>query len=355
MEKLVTSFWKDRNVFVSGGLGLLGGWLVHSLLEQGANVIALMRDWTPASLLLSDGLARRCTLVHGELQDYETVLRALNEYEVDTIFHLGAQTIVGTAARSPLSTFESNIRGSWTLLEAARQCGGRVKRIVVASSDKAYGDQENLPYTEDTPLQGRFPYDVSKSCTDLISLSYFHSYALPVAVTRCGNLFGGGDLNWNRLVPGTIRSVLRGEAPIIRSDGLYVRDYFYVRDAVAAYMRLAERMEEDGLAGQAFNFGTETPMSVIDLVDTILALMGESTLRPVILNQASREIRRQYLDCTRARALLGWKPIWTLEQALGETIAWYTAQLGAGAQGARGAESAEAQPAAGARLHVIRV
>ena len=354
MEELVTSFWKDRNVFVSGGLGLLGGWLVQSLVEQGANVIALMRDWTPASMLLRDGLARQITLVHGELQDYEVVLRALNEYEVDTIFHLGAQTIVGTAARSPLSTFESNIRGTWTLLEAARQCGGRVQRIVVASSDKAYGDQEKLPYTEDTPLQGRFPYDVSKSCTDLISLSYFHSYALPVAVTRCGNLFGGGDLNWNRLVPGTIRSLLKGEAPVIRSDGLYVRDYFYVRDAVAAYMRLAERMEEDGLGGQAFNFGTETPLSVIEMVDRILALMGGGALRPVILNEASREIRRQYLDCAKARALLAWKPLYTLEQALEETIAWYAAQLGAPGVSADGAaQDDDVRRAAGGRLHVV--
>ncbi len=328
MEDVVSGFWKDRNVFVSGASGLLGSALTEALYARGANVVALMRDWTPASLLVSSGLARHISLVHGELQDYDVMLRALNEYEVDTVFHLGAQTIVGTAARSALSTFESNIRGTWTLLEAARQCGGRVRRVVVASSDKAYGDQERLPYTEDTPLQGRFPYDVSKACADLITFSYFHSYALPVAVTRCGNLFGAGDLNFNRLVPGTIRSVLNRERPVIRSDGSYIRDYFYVRDAVAAYLLLAERLEEQELAGQAFNFGTETPISVIDMVRRILALMGEDDLEPIVLNQASREILRQYLDCSKARALLGWAPEHTLDEGLRETIEWYAGHLG---------------------------
>ncbi len=328
MEDVVKDFWKDRNVFVSGASGLLGSALTERLHARGANVVALLRDWTPASLLIESGLARRITLVHGELQDYDVMLRALNEYEIDTVFHLGAQTIVGTAARSALSTFESNIRGTWTLLEAARQCGGRVRRMVVASSDKAYGDQERLPYTEDTPLQGRFPYDVSKSCADLITFSYYHSYGLPVAVTRCGNLFGAGDLNFNRLVPGTIRSVLNRERPIIRSDGTYVRDYFYVRDAVTAYLLLAEQLEEQELAGEAFNFGTETPVSVLALVRTILDLMGESDLEPLILNQASREILRQYLDCSKARALLGWAPEYTLEQGLRETIDWYAGHLG---------------------------
>ncbi len=328
MEDVVSGFWKDRNVFVSGASGLLGSALTEALYARGANVVALMRDWTPASLLVSSGLARRISLVHGELQDYDVMLRALNEYEIDTVFHLGAQTIVGTAARSALSTFESNIRGTWTLLEAARQCGGRVRRIVVASSDKAYGDQERLPYTEDTPLQGRFPYDVSKSCADLITFSYFHSYGLPVAVTRCGNLFGAGDLNFNRLVPGTIRSVLNRERPVIRSDGSYIRDYFYVRDAVTAYLLLAERLEEQELAGEAFNFGTETPLSVMALVRKLLELMGEADLEPIVLNQASREILRQYLDCSKARALLAWAPEHTLEEGLRETIEWYAGHLG---------------------------
>jgi CDP-glucose 4,6-dehydratase len=265
--------------------------------------------------------------VRGELEDYQTVLRALNEYEIDTVFHLGAQTIVGTASRSALSTFESNVKGTWTLLEACKALPSLVQRVIVASSDKAYGAHEVLPYTEDTPLQGRFPYDVSKSCADLISLSYTHTYDVPVAVTRCGNLYGGGDLNFNRLIPGTIRSALRGESPIIRSDGTFVRDYFYVRDAVDAYMALAERLPEPGLTGEAFNFGTETPLSVLEIVDVLLKLMGRD-LEPTILNEATREIREQYLDCAKAKRLLGWEARHTLEDGLRETIAWYEEWLG---------------------------
>jgi CDP-glucose 4,6-dehydratase len=235
---------------------------------------------------------------------------------------------VGTASRSPLSTFESNVRGTWNLLEACRMCPRLIERIVVASSDKAYGAHEHLPYTEDTPLQGRFPYDASKSCADLISLSYHATYGLPLAITRCGNLYGGGDINFNRLIPGTIRSVLRGERPIVRSDGTFVRDYFYVRDAVAAYLELAERLPHEQFTGQAFNFGTETPVSVVDLVGLILALMGRSDLEPVILNEANHEIPRQYLDCTKARQLMQWEPAFTLDAGLRETIAWYRERLG---------------------------
>jgi CDP-glucose 4,6-dehydratase len=282
----------------------------------------------PASRLFSEGAIDRVNVVRGPLEDYETVLRALNEYEIDTVFHLGAQTIVGTASRSPLSTFESNIKGTWVLLEACRQLPQLVRRVVVASSDKAYGEHERLPYTEDAPLQGRYPYDVSKSCTDLISLSYHHSYGLPVAVTRCGNLYGPGDLNWNRLVPGTIRSALAGERPIVRSDGTFVRDYFYVRDAVDAYLALAGRLGEPELQGQAFNFGTETPMSVLDLVSLLLRLMGRTDLEPDVRGEASNEIPAQYLDCAKARRLLDWTPSRTLEQGLAETIQWYRRSLG---------------------------
>jgi CDP-glucose 4,6-dehydratase len=235
---------------------------------------------------------------------------------------------VGTASRSALSTFESNIRGTWNLLEACKTCSRLVRRIVIASSDKAYGAHDQLPYTEDMPLQGRFPYDVSKSCADLIAFSYFHTYRLPVVVTRCGNLFGGGDLNYNRLIPGTIRSVLRGEAPVIRSDGSFVRDYFYVRDAVEAYLLLAEKLSEEQIAGQAFNFGNETPLSVMDVVRRILISMGQTSLQPVILNEASHEIPRQYLDCSKAQRLLGWQPVFSVEQGLQETIAWYEEHLG---------------------------
>ena len=320
----LNGFWRDRPVFVTGATGLLGSWLVEALAERGARVTCLVRDWVPQSRLLQSNAWSSATLVRGELEDHDLLTRVLNEYEIDTVFHLGAQTIVGTAARSALSTFESNIRGTWSLLESAKTCSKLVRRVVVASSDKAYGMHERLPYTEEAPLEGRFPYDVSKSCADLIALSYFHTYRLPVAITRCGNLFGGGDLNFNRLIPGTIRSVLRGEAPIIRSDGTFIRDYFYVRDAVEAYLALAERLPE--FAGEAFNFGNETPLSVLQVVERILAAMDARALRPAILNEASHEIPRQYLDCSKARKLLGWRPRFGMDQGLRETIEWYAGQ-----------------------------
>lgn len=323
MEDLAVTFWRHRRVFVTGATGLLGSHLVAELLRREAEVVCLVRDWVPDSEAVSAGTLSRCRLVRGELEDYMTALRALNEYEIDTVFHLGAQTIVGTASRSPLSTFESNIKGTWVLLEAARQLGKRIERVIVASSDKAYGAHDILPYTEDAPLVGRFPYDVSKSCADLIALSYFHSYRLPVAVTRCGNLYGGGDLNFNRLVPGTIRSALLDESPVIRSDGSFVRDYFFVRDAVEAYLALAERVPEDGFVGEAFNFGTEMPLSVIEMAQAILTAMGKGDVPLTILNQATNEIPRQYLDCAKARQRMHWAPRWTLEASLVETVQWY--------------------------------
>lgn len=320
------SFWVDRPVLVTGASGLLGSALTEELVSRGARVTCLMRDWTPHSRLIQSGLSTRVTIVQGTLEDHALLVRVLNEYEIDTVFHLGAQTIVGAAARSPLSTFESNVRGTWNLLEACRVCPRLVQRVVVASSDKAYGAHERLPYTEDMPLQATFPYDVSKACADLIALSYYHTYATPVAITRCGNLFGPGDLNFNRLIPGTIRSALRQQPPLIRSDGQFVRDYFYVRDAVAAYLTLAEQLPAHHLLGQVFNFGTETPHSVLDVVQIILRLM-HAPLAPIILNEASHEIPRQYLDCSKARRLLGWRPQYTLEAGLCETIDWYASEL----------------------------
>jgi CDP-glucose 4,6-dehydratase len=317
------NFWRDRNIFVTGASGLLGSWMVEELLRREARVTCLIRDWVAGSKLIDEGALTRCNVVRGDLEDLQVVIRAINEYEIDSVFHLGAQTIVGTAARSPLSTFEANIRGTWNVLEACRECPKLVERVVVASSDKAYGSHSALPYKENTPLRGRFPYDVSKSCADLIAASYFHTYRTPVAVTRCGNLFGGGDLNFNRLVPGTIRSALKNEPPIIRSDGRYIRDYFYVADAVNAYLHLAEKLPGDAFLGQDFNFGTETPVSVLDLVQKITSLAGMAHLSPKILSEANLEIREQYLDCSKAKQMLDWHPMFTLDAALKETIGWY--------------------------------
>lgn len=319
-------FWRDRNVFVTGATGLLGSWMTEELLARGAHVVALVRDEVPKSRFYSENdLLRRVDVVHGALEDYDCLERALNEYEIETVLHLGAQTIVGTANRSPRATFEANVRGTWNVLEACRVIP-TVKRVVVASSDKAYGDQEKLPYEEDAPLIGRHPYDVSKSCTDLISLSYAHSYRMPVAITRCGNLYGGGDLNWNRIIPGTIRSVVRGERPVIRSDGTFIRDYFFVKDAVHAYLHLAQCLDDGKLHGQAFNFSNEIQVTVLQLTQRVLEVMG-SPLQPIVLNEAKNEIKHQYLSAKKARERLGWEPRWSLEQGLAETVRWYQKHL----------------------------
>jgi len=316
-------FWLDRPTLVTGATGLVGSWLVRRLTQARADVVCLVRDWVPQSEFVRTGLDRQVKTVRGDVRDQALLERILGEYEIDTVFHLAAQTIVPIANRNPVSTFESNIAGSWALLEAARR-SPLVKQIILASSDKAYGNQENLPYHEDTPLQGRHPYDVSKSCSDLIAQAYAATYGLPVAITRCGNFFGGGDLNWNRIIPGTIRSIIRGQKPIIRSDGQYIRDYFYVEDGAAAYMLLAEQLAaRPALRGQAFNFSNESPLSVLDLVRLILTLM-KSDLQPDIRNEPISEIRKQYLNAARARATLGWKPLFTVEEGLQRTIAWYT-------------------------------
>lgn len=324
MEGLVVNskFWQDRPTLVTGGTGLVGAWLVRRLVNAGANVVCLVRDWIPQSELHADGLLARVQIVRGDVRDQTLLERALGEFEIDTVMHLAAQTIVGIANRNPISTLDSNIAGTWALLEACRR-SPRVRQVVIASSDKAYGDQEHLPYTEAMPLKGRHPYDVSKSCADLISHMYANTYGLPVAITRCGNFFGGGDLNWNRIVPGTIRSIVRGERPVIRSDGKFVRDYFYVEDGAAAYMLLAEKLAGDrSLVGEAFNFSNEVQVTVLDLVNRLLQLM-DSTLQPDIQNEASHEIRHQYLSAARAREMLGWRPLFTLEEGLVDTVDWY--------------------------------
>ena len=319
-------FWRHRSVFVTGASGFLGQWLVRELNQRGARVTALVRDISRLGHPpLVEGSEPEHT-VFGRLEDYEVLLRSVNEYEVDSVFHLGAQPIVGIANMNPMSTFEANVRGTWNLLEACRLVSG-VKRVVIASSDKAYGEQPVLPYHEGMPLQGKHPYDVSKSCTDLIAQTYHHTYGTPVCVTRCGNFFGGGDLNYSRIVPGTIRLVHEGKAPLIRSDGTMVRDYVYVRDVAHFYLHLAEAMESKTIHGEAFNYSTESQLSVLDITRSILSLMGRDDLQPVVLNEARGEIPHQYLSSAKAREILKWTPRWTIEQGLVETIAWYRQHL----------------------------
>jgi CDP-glucose 4,6-dehydratase len=318
-----TKFWQDRPVLVTGCTGLLGSWLTRGLVERGAKVVGFVRDWVPESELFRSGLIQRISITRGDIRDQAAMERALGEYEIDTVFHLAAQTIVGIANRNPVSTFESNIQGTWSVLEACRRSPA-VRQLVIASSDKAYGSHEQLPYSENSALQGRHPYDVSKSCADLIAQAYATTYKLPVCVTRCGNLYGGGDLNWNRLVPGTIRSAVKNERPIIRSDGTFIRDYFYVEDGVLAYLALAEQLaERRELAGEAFNFSNEIQITALELVRMILQQTDCTGLEPDVRGEAQHEIPHQYLDAAKARQMLDWRPRFTLEEGLARTINWY--------------------------------
>ena len=321
------SYWQDKRVFVTGCSGFLGSWMVQTLVDRGASVVGLVRDHVPQSMLFRSGTADQIRIVNGELNDIALLERVLAEYEVEIIFHLAAQTIVGIANRSPLSTFETNIRGTWHLLEAARRATG-VSGIVVASSEKAYGEPQALPFVEEHQLHGRHPYDVSKSCVDLIAQSYATTYRLPVAVTRFSNLYGGGDLNWNRLIPGTILSVLRGKPPLIRSDGTFKRDYVYVEDAVSAYLTLAERAGGPEICGQAFNFGLGRPVTALEIVQTIIDVSEHPNLQPVILNEVKHEIRDEYLSPQKAHDMLGWQPQETLSSGLSRTMEWYREYLG---------------------------
>lgn len=315
-------FWRDRPCLVTGATGLVGGRLVKRLLAGEADVVCLVRDWVPRSDLVASGILEKVATVRGDVRDQGLLERVLGEYEIETVFHLAAQTIVGIAGRNPVSTFESNVRGTWSLLEACR-LSPRVGQIVLASSDKAYGAQEELPYTENAPLRGLHPYDASKACADIVAQSFAASFNVPVAITRCGNFYGGGDLNWNRIVPGTIRSVLRGERPVIRTDGTLVRDYFYVEDGAAAYIRLAEHLaDQPETRGQGFNFSNEEPLTVLEIARRVLAAMG-SDLEPIVQNQPCREIPAQYLSAAKARAVLDWRPLYSLDEGLAETVAWY--------------------------------
>lgn len=323
--------WKNSKVFVTGGTGLLGSHLVRELVRQGAEVVALVRDGIPKSIFYSTdpewNLEKKVVTVRGEIENFAQMERIINEYEIDTIFHLAAQTIVGTANRNPMATFKANIEGTWNILEAARLHSKKVKRVLIASSDKAYGNLHGNAYDESYPLRGEHPYDVSKSCADLISRTYYVSYGLPVAITRCGNFFGPGDLNFSRIIPGTVRDVLEGRTPVIRSDGKFIRDYIFAEDGAHAYMTLAEKMVETdkGIAhaGEAFNFSYGLKLTVKDVVESTLKVMGRPDIKPQVLNQASNEIPVQHLDSSKAIKLLNWKPRYGFEEGLRQTVEWY--------------------------------
>jgi CDP-glucose 4,6-dehydratase len=318
----LATFWKGKRVFVTGATGLMGGWLVKALLREGAEVVALVRDQAPKSMLVAEDILPQIAVVSGDLESLPTMQRAIAEYEPHTVFHLAAQPLVGVAKKDPVGTLRANVMGTWNVLEACRLSGG--SNVVVASSDKAYGASENLPYLETHPLQGRYPYDVSKSCTDLIAQMYAATYGLKTAIARCGNLFGGGDLNFSRTIPGVIKATLDGEPFVIRSDGKFVRDFLYVKDAAESYLTLGERLAEDAsVSGEAFNFSIGERLTVLDIVNMTLRIMGRTDLQPVIQNIASSEIREQYLDATKARTMLGWQPRYAMEQAIEETVAWY--------------------------------
>jgi CDP-glucose 4,6-dehydratase len=323
--------WRDKSILITGAQGFIGSWLVSRMLDEGARVVVLRRDIPAESRFGIEGLEERCDVVQGDLVDYESLVRALNEYEVKAVFHLGAQTIVGTANRSPLSTYETNIRGTYLLLEACRAVGvvgDGIERVVVASSDKAYGSHDELPYSEDFALQPRYPYDVSKAATDMIARSYAVTYGLPVAVTRLANVYGGGDFNFSRIVPDTARALVRGDRPVIRSDGTPERDYIYAPDAVEAYLAIARSLDDPAMHGRAWNAGAGQPYSVKDMVSRLIAVSGRDA-EPDIQGEGTPhgEIDRQFLDSTRIREELGWEPRWGLDDGLRETWTWYERHL----------------------------
>jgi len=317
------TYWSGKRVLVTGASGMVGSWLTQWLVESGAHTVAFIADTDPQSELVRSGIINKVSVVNGRLENYDDIERAINNHEVDSIFHLGAQPIVGAADRAPRHTFESNIQGTWNLLDACRVLSPLVKRIVVASSDKAYGTQPILPYTEDMSMNGDHPYEVSKSCTDLISTTYARTYGTPVTIARCGNIYGGGDLNWNRIVPGTFRSLLRGEQPVLRSDGTFVRDYLHVDDIVSAYLTLGEQTDNPAFAGQGFNFSDESPLTVMAIYKAICEAAGRKDTEPQILNAASSEIKDQYLDSTKAHNVLGWRASVTLDDGLKKSFNWY--------------------------------
>jgi len=327
----VGSFWKGKKVFVTGATGLMGSWVVKALMREGADIVALVRDRVPKSMLVREGLIDQITTVSGDLESLPILERAIAEYNPHTVFHLGAQPLVQVAKRDPVGTLRANVMGTWNVMEACRLTGRA--HVVVASSDKAYGATDNLPYRETHPLQGRYPYDVSKSCTDLVAQMYAATYGVKTAIARCGNLFGGGDLNFDRTIPGLIKSTLADEPFVIRSDGQFVRDFLYVKDAAESYLTLGERLSEDkSISGEAFNFSLEERLTVLEIVQMALRIMGRSDLNPIIQNIVTTEVREQYLDASKARERLGWRPKYRMEEAIRETVDWYRGHFAEGAR-----------------------
>ena len=327
MEGVGMMEWKFSNVLVTGGSGFLGSYIIEKLINKSANVVAIVRDFKPRSRLFYENINSKINIVQGDITDYHLVERVLNEYEIDTVFHIAAQTIVQIANRNPLSTFNSNIKGTWNILEACRR-SELIERVVVASSDKAYGEKAKLPYDEEDLLDAKHPYDLSKAFTDLLSQSYHHTYNLPIGITRCGNLYGGGDLNFNRLIPQTSKYLIYNKNPILRSDGTFLRDYFYVEDAADSYVLLAEKLIDKNLQGEAFNFGTETPRTVLEIVNELIDISGKRGIKPIIQNTAKGEIKKQYLSCKKAKKILSWKPKHNLRQGLEKTYRWYEKWFG---------------------------
>lgn len=324
MDEATRSFWIDRPVFVTGGTGLIGGWLVRRLLALGAEVVCLVRDWVPQSELVQSGRLAQVKVVRGDLRDQPLLERTLGEYEIQVVLHLAAQSIVNLANRLPANTLDTNLRGTWSLLEACR-LNPAVRAVVLASTDKVYGEIDDLPYHEGMPLLAKYPHDVSKACAEMVAQSYAATYGTPAGMLRLPNIFGGGDLNWNRILPGTIRAILRNQAPVIHSDGKFIRDYLYVEDAVEAHLLLAQSLvEQPSLRGEAYNLSSETRLTVLELVRHLLRLTG-SSLEPDIQNQAKHEIKNQYMSAAKIRAALGWQPLFSLDEALQRTIDWYRA------------------------------
>ena len=317
----MSEFWEGRKVFITGCSGLIGSWLTKSLIEKGAEVTGLVRDFVPNSNFNKLGLDKKINIVNGDIQDINTVRRAMGEYHTDTVFHLAAQPLVQLAFKDPVSTFKANIEGTWNILDSCRKLD--INRVILASSDKAYGTHEKLPYDETFALNGRFPYDATKTCADVLAQTYFNTYGLPIGITRCGNIFGGGDLNFDRIIPETIKNLIHDKNPVIRSDGQFIREFFYVKDVADAYTTLAENLHKDGVKGEAFNFGSEEPIKIIDLVNKIIEVSGKTNLQPEILNKAKAEIVAQYLTSEKAKRVLNWEPKYNLDKGLKETYEWY--------------------------------